>query len=403
MNVKTLTAAILDKMPEINKWQRDFLIENFDLQCRMRGRHNFLNMSRYSDLNESTFRENYGRNFDFVAFNRQLIDQFCSKECGIAFDPSYISKSGKHTPGNGYFWSGCAGKKKWGIEIGGFAAIDIPNNTAMHITADQTLTADEYPSLLTYYRALVCLHSKQLKGISKYLIVDAYFSKEPFINKVCQTGLEVITRLRNDSVLFYPYAGPHPKRKGAKTKYLGRMNAKELDHAYFTCCVKEADFCIYEATLYSKALKRKINVAVKHNFDKKGAIKSYQIYCSTDLSLSGAEIYVLYKTRFQIEFLFRDAKQFVGLEHCQSRSESKLHFHFNTALTTVSLVKAIYHLTVPIDQRKSFSMADIKTQYFNEHMVDLIICECGINPHLPKIKAIRNKIIDFGKINLCRA
>ena len=150
-------------------------------------------------------------------------------------------------------------------------------------------------------------------------------------------------------------------------------------------------------------MKRKINVAVKHNFDKKGAIKSYQIYCSTDLSLSGAEIYVLYKTRFQIEFLFRDAKQFVGLEHCQSRSESKLHFHFNTALTTVSLVKAIYHLTVPIDQRKSFSMADIKTQYFNEHMVDLIICECGINPHLPKIKAIRNKIIDFGKINLCRA
>ena len=37
----------------------------------------------------------------------------------IAFDPSYIYKTGKHTPGLGYFWSGCASKTKWGLEIGG--------------------------------------------------------------------------------------------------------------------------------------------------------------------------------------------------------------------------------------------------------------------------------------------
>ena len=41
MNVKTLIVAILDKMPEIGKWQSEFLIENFDLQCRMRDWHNF--------------------------------------------------------------------------------------------------------------------------------------------------------------------------------------------------------------------------------------------------------------------------------------------------------------------------------------------------------------------------
>lgn len=121
------------------------------------------------------------------------------------------------------------------------------------------------------------------------------------------------------------------------------------------------------------------------------------------LSLSGSDIFIFYKTRFQIEFLFRDAKQSVGLEHCQSRSESKLHFHFNTALTTVSLIKAIYHLSQPIEQRKPFSMTDIKVQYFNEHIVDLIFAECGINPHQQKIKVIRNKIINLGKIHLKRA
>ena len=98
------------------------------------------------------------------------------------------------------------------------------------------------------------------------------------------------------------------------------------------------------------------------------------------------------------EFLYRDAKQFVGLEHCQSQSETKLHFHFNTALTTVSLAKAIQHLSQPIEQRNPFSMADIKTQYFNELIFDLIIQQCGICPHQAKIVHLKNKVLDFGKI-----
>ena len=114
--------------------------------------------------------------------------------------------------------------------------------------------------------------------------------------------------------------------------------------------------------------------------------------------MSGADIYIYYKTRFQIEFLYRDSKQFTGLEHCQSRSESKLHFHFNTALTTVSLAKVLYHLDQPYEQRNPFSMADIKTQYFNELIMDLIFDKCGISPHDPIIIPIKKQILGFGKI-----
>ena len=35
------------------------------------------------------------------------------KECIVAFDPSYIKKSGKHTFGLGIYWSGCANRAKW--------------------------------------------------------------------------------------------------------------------------------------------------------------------------------------------------------------------------------------------------------------------------------------------------
>jgi len=398
MNVKTLTATILGKMPEIGKWQSDFLKENFDLQCRVRGRHNFLNMCRYSEFNEGTFHNNYGKDFDFFEFNLLLSKAYSSAERISAFDPSYISKSGKHTPGGAYFWSGCAGRNKWGLEIGGFASVDIINNTALHLIANQTLSDEEYPSLLVYYAALVSFHAENLLKVSKYLAADAYFSKKPFVDEVCATGLELISRLRDDADLLYPYVGPHPKRQGAKTKHLGKLDPRNLDPAYFTCCIQEEDYRIFEATLYSKALKRQIRVAIMHVYREDGTIKLHKIYFSTDLALSGSDIYCYYKARFQIEFLYRDAKQFVGLEHCQSKSETKLHFHFNTALTTVSLVKAIYHLSQPIEQRTPFSIADVKTQYFNELMWNLIIHQCGICPHEPKIISIKQNVLNFGKI-----
>jgi len=51
-----------------------------------------------------------------------------------------------------------------------------------------------------------------------------------------------------------------------------------------------------------------------------------------------------YTYRFQQEFLFRDAKQFAGLEQGQGRSKEKIHFHTNIALTKVHLAKVAHYL-----------------------------------------------------------
>ena len=263
MNVNTLTATILGKMSDINKWQSVFFIGIIDLHLRMRGRHNFKNMSRYGDWNEKTYHDNYARSFDFGAFNVSLCQEFCSDLQIVAFDPSYISKSGKHTPGTGYFWSGCAGKTKWGIEIAGFATVDIINNTAMHLLAKQTLVnEEEKKDLLSYYAQVVIDQKGLITQVSKYLAVDAYFSREPFVSKVCKAGIELITRMRNDAHLIYPYVGPHPKRRGAKTKYASQVDPRNLDLSYFTCCIQEDDFRVYQASLYSKSLKRMIRVCL---------------------------------------------------------------------------------------------------------------------------------------------
>jgi len=402
MNVETLTATILGKMSGISKWQCTFLLFIFDLQLRLRGRHNFKNMSRQSSLNEKTFHDNYARCFDFGTFNTLLCNQYCSDLKIVAFDPSYLSKSGKDTPGVGYFWSGSAGVSKWGLEIGGFACVDIIENRAYHLLAEQTLTTEEEDfNLLDYYADLVIRQKSLILATSPYLVVDAFFSREPFVTAVFLAGIHLITRMRKDAHLIYPYVGPHPKRRGAKTKYAGKFDPLNLNPAYFTCCIEDEEegIRVFEGTLYSKALKKMIRVAIVYNYDKEGNFLAYQIYVSTDLTLTGIEIYCFYKARYQIEFIYRDGKQFVGLQHCQSRNKDKLHFHFNTALTTVSLAKVLHKENIEKGQTKPFSMADIKTQYVNEQMFDLIIKECGICPNKPNIIKAKHRFLNYAKIS----
>ena len=72
----------------------------------------------------------------------------------------------------------------------------------------------------------------------------------------------------------------------------------------------------------------------------------YALRFSTDTELDAESIYRYYKARFQIEFLFRDARQFTGLNDCQARRQDSLGFHFNASLTTK--LTPIYHLIMTL-------------------------------------------------------
>lgn len=77
-----------------------------------------------------------------------------------------------------------------------------------------------------------------------------------------------------------------------------------------------------------------------------------------------------YQARFQQEFLIRDAKQFTGLNDCQTRSANKLDFHWNCALTAVNVAKVEHWLSLPQHERKAFSMATVKTLHHNQLLID---------------------------------
>jgi hypothetical protein len=116
------------------------------------------------------------------------------------------------------------------------------------------------------------------------------------------------------------------------------------------------------------------------------------------VNLSYDKLLKYYQTRFQIEFLYRDGKQHTGLNDCEARSENKLDFHFNMSLTTINIAKITHWLTTPKEERKSFSMSDIKTMYHNELLLNRFFLTFGINPNLAKNKAKALELLDYGKI-----
>jgi hypothetical protein len=400
--VKQLIFNILcvDSFSELNKPRKDFIVSVLWHILSIKGKINFLQFGRFSLFGEQTFRNHFEKKFDFFAFNKQLINQVASSERVIALDPSYIPKAGKCTYGKGKYWSGVAKAAKWGLDICGFAVIDIANNTALHLNAWQTPSAAELVNkglnLLTYYASLVTENAVKFKEFSDYIIADAYFSKKPFVDAILSVGLHFISRLRDDSVLKYKYYGEKTGRQGRPKQYNGKVDVKNLDTNYFSLDLLIEDIKIYSAVVYSKAFKRDIKLAVAIFF-KDGKEIARKLYFSTDLEQEGEKIVRYYRSRFQIEFLYRDAKQFTGLTTCQARSKNKLDFHFNAALTAINLAKQDW-LSTKNGTLKPFSMADYKTLYNNTLMLERFMCRFAINPNTAKNQKIVKELLDYGKI-----
>lgn len=119
---------------------------------------------------------------------------------------------------------------------------------------------------------------------------------------------------------------------------------------------------------------------------------------STDVEQDPTEIYKLYTLRFQIEFLFRDAKQFTGLADCPARDCVKLEFHFNASFTALHLVK-VQALQPHQDGRPlRFSMASVKRRALNEHLLDRFICNLNPLPTLIKSHPNSEKLRHYGMI-----
>jgi len=261
---KSLIGAILQKMDGINKWQKKFFIEVTLLYMTIKDKINFTQMGRYSTSPEVRFRNMFRKVFDFASFNSIFIREHCSDELLIGFDPSFVSKSGKHTPHVGYFYSGVAGMVKRGMELGCLAIIDVKQNTAYHFEAVQTTPVKKNEAetgLVAQYCKVFAERISALKQLSNILVVDGWFNKQKFVDAMNHMGLEVICRLRPDANLRYIYSGPGKKGPGRPKKYAGKVFMGKIDKRIIKKIHQDEEKIIYEGIVYAISLKRNNKLA----------------------------------------------------------------------------------------------------------------------------------------------
>ena len=67
-------------------------------------------------------------------------------------------------------------------------------------------------------------------------------------------------------------------------------------------------------------------------------------------------------------------------------------------MTAVNIAKAIIRQDIEKDQPCSCSIQDIKTELFNQFLLERIFINYGIDPELQKNNELKRKILDFGKV-----
>ncbi len=134
---------------------------------------------------------------------------------------------------------------------------------------------------------------------------------------------------------------------------------------------------IYQCILLHKEFAQALNIVILVKTNLKTNARSHVILFSSDLTLSFEKIIDYYKLRFQIEFNFRDTKQFWGLEDFMNLSQTAVTNAANLAFFMVNLS---YHLLADFRQLNPGSgIIDLKAHYRGFRYV------CEILKMLPEI------------------
>jgi len=395
----TIVAEILDRIDGITKPQRKFLLTLFATMLVTRTRLNFLNLSRHSSVNEKTYRRHFQKAFDFCGFNQSSIARGLPSAHTKIFaqDASFSRKSGKQTYGLDSFWNGCAARAERGLEVSLISIVDVERNQGFALSAEQTpppaasQKSEPRATRIDFYLSHLQRTAAYFPESVKYGVFDGAYAKEKFVSGVCRMGYHVVSKLRSDAQLLYRYSGEQRKR-GRPRKFDGKVNFTDL-RRFEQVATAECYLTLYTAVVRSVSLQREVRVVVVVNHTEKKKPR-YVVLFATDTELSATTILRYYKARFQIEFLFRDAKQFAGFSDCQARDKQALHFHFNASVSVVNVARLIAHAEQKTEEKVVFSMTSIKQRAFNEHLLNLIISKLALDQtavkNHPQFEYLRN-------------
>ncbi len=203
-----------------------------------------------------------------------------------------------------------------------------------------------------------------LRGTLKieYFLLDGYFGNNKALQMVRNCGLHLISKLRRDAALYLPPTMPYQGR-GRPAIYGEKFNPRKIDSKYRVSTQTQGNVTteVYQIECRHKRFPDPLNVVCLLKTDTKTEEKSHVLLFSSDLGLDAETLIDYYSLRFQIEFNFRDAKQFWGLDDFMNVKETPVNNAANLSMFMVNVsakLREMFGFGHP-----GFGVLDIKARY----------------------------------------
>jgi putative transposase len=405
----------------------------------MTGRVTMLGISRWTETGGSyrTIQRFYNSPIAWAKVNWILIWSHLLDPTDtilIGGDETVATKSGKQTYGLDRFFSSLYGKAVPGLSFFGLSLISVNQRTSYPVMLEQTIKeAEEKPvkkaprkkgkksakqrgrpqgsqnknrrevELKPYLIRIQTMLTKLLAllGVSlkvSYCVMDGAFGNNYARQMVRQCSLHLISKLRADAALYFPYAGPQ-KKVGARKKYGPKLDYAHIPDPYLkeTTILDGIQTNIYHLTMWHKLFPDLLNVVIIRKINLKTQACAHVVLFSSDLELAYDKLIDYYHLRFQLEFNFRDAKQFWGLEDFMNVNQTPVYNAANLAMFMVNLSHVLlghFRPTCP-----TFSVNDLKAYFRGRKYVAETLKLLPQRPEPIFIDRIFAQIAQIGSIN----
>ena len=356
----------------------------------------------------------------------------------VAGDEVVATKAGKHTHGLDRFFSSLYGKPVPGLAFFALSLVSVQQRRSFPMRVEQVVRSDaekaaskakaaakkstasgtkrrpgrpkgstnhpKTPGTLTpelgriqaMLTALLQLITTVLSVT--YLVLDGHFGNHNALHMARQCGLHLISKLRCDAALYLPYTG-HYAGRGPRRKYGHKIDYDNLPAQYLKASTVEGHIqtCCYQMPLLHKEFQHPLNVVILAKTNLRTQARAHVVLFSSDLELAYTLLIDYYGLRFQIEFNFRDAKQYWGLEDFMNTTSTGVT---NAANLSLFMVNMAYRLRADIHTRDSdYSVLDLKADCRGYKYVEETIQMLPEKPEPILLAKILNRVAGLGRIH----
>ena len=338
----------------------------------------------------------------WVFFRKYLLDR--ESAYILAGDETIVSKSGQSTYGLSRFFSSGHSKTIPSLAFFGLSLVSVKERRSYPMIMEQIVRGDtcspgppetsqprdttqtpvpkrnrgrpkgsrnrnktevELSDTLKQIQTLIKALLKRIDALIplRYLLLDGYFGHNTALQMTKQCGLELISKLRVNTALYFPATGFPYAGRGRPRLYGQRFNPQHIDAKWRISRQTHANITteVYQAKLHHKKFPDPLNVVCILKTHLRREKKSHVLLFSSDLALDAETIIDYYALRFQIEFNFRDAKQYWGLEDFMNVKKTPVS---NAANLSMFMVNVSAKLLAPLRlEHAELSVLDLKARY----------------------------------------